>query len=169
MGNQQERSLSWLAGILDGEGSISFQVCTKPNGNIMIQPYVCIVNTDLEILRHSKEILDDILKDHKGSKARFCGHGGTNKPCHIIRVDGTGCAIVVKTMIPYLRSTKKRNAEKVLEYLELRKQRLLLRNELGQVTRQGYRSDEIDIICSVRTHSRAKSSETIRQAANYIG
>jgi hypothetical protein len=163
MGNQQERSLSWLGGIVDGEGTISVQVYTLPDGRVRITPFACIVNSDEGILSESKRILTDM-----GAVWRFCGHSGTNKNCHIIRMDGEKPMMAfLPAILPYLRSTQKANSAKVvLQYLESRKRNYLRRDSWGQIMRCGYTRAEIELISSIRLAKTAKSSEAICRAPN---
>ena len=169
MGNQQERSLAWLAGVLEAEGSISFQVYTLPDGRIRITPYICLVNTDVAILTEARRIMDGLLVGDKGAKTRNCGHGGTNRPCHVIRLDGVACGIVAAVLLPYMIGEKRANVEAVLKYIEGRKSGLILRDGKGRIKRAGYTRAEIELISSIRSHKRAKSSEAICQAPNVVG
>jgi len=167
MGNQQERSLSWLAGILDGEGSISVEVHTLPDGRVRLTPFICIVNTDEGILAEAHRIFTEIVGD-KGITYVY-GHSGTNKRCSQIRINGgSGCKALLLEVLSYLRSSKHKNAEVVLAYIESREQRLIERDALGRIKRSPYSRREIDLICSIRSHAIAKSSEAICQAPNVI-
>lgn len=174
MGNQQERSLAWLAGIIDGEGSIGFQVYTLPDGRIRITPYVCVVNSDEGILQESKQILDWLLEDSKAAKARWCNYKSgprsfaSTKPCHSLRVDGVATKLVIERILPDLRSEKRKNAEAILAYLKSRESGLLMRDTTGRLQRVGYRRSEIDLVLSTRSGKRGKSSEAICSAPNVI-
>ena len=167
MGNQQERSLSWLAGIIEGEGTISVQVYTLKDGRVRLTPFIAIVNTDMAILNEAQRILDTLTRGEK-SNARRCKFAGTNIPCAVLRVDGETCLPVVKALLPRMIGNKRRNAEVVKQYIEGRKHSLLLRDTTGRLQRAGYTHEEIDLICSIRTHKMAKSSETIRRAPNVM-
>ena len=61
MENQQESSrlieMSWLAGIIDGEGTITLSVINRKNKPPLVKPKVQIVNTDILIIDKIKEIL----------------------------------------------------------------------------------------------------------------
>ena len=169
MGNPQERALAWLAGILEAEGSISFQAYIKKDGNLMIQPYLCIVNSDALILAESKRILNLILQGEKNAKPRMCGHGGTNRPCWIMRLDGRSVRTVLKVLLPYIVGEKRVNAETVIRYLDGRDSSMITRDRLGRLRRNGYTMAEVELIGSIRTHKRAQSSETLRRALNVSG
>lgn len=175
MGNQQERSLGWLAGIIDGEGSISAQVYTLPDGRVRITPFICVVNTDEGILGGVMEMLTE-LTEGKRVKPRRCGHG-QNRPggyegklvCDIIRVDGRDIRPILEAILPHLRSKKRNNAEVILRYLDLRDAMIFKRDAAGRLERQGYTREQIELVASIRTSPRAKSSEAICLAPNVTG
>lgn len=169
MGNPQERSLAWLAGVLEAEGSISVQVYTLPSGRVRLTPYLCLVNTDQAILNLARKVLDQLCEGGKAARARYCGHGGTNKPCHLLRLDGPNCKPVLEALLPYMVGEKRKNAKVVIGFIRRRDKRLIKRNALGQIQRQGYTRAEIELVSSIRTHKTAKSSETICQAPNVVG
>ena len=171
MGNQQERSLAWLAGIIDGEGSVSVQVYTLPDGRVRLTPFVGIVNSDVGILTECRSILAQI-----GVEFRTCGKPKTTGKfegrldCVNIRIDGQKpVRKLLEAVGPYLKSVKRRNAETILRYLDSRIERGLQRDAQGRVRRVEYSRAEIELIASVRSHKRAKSSTTICQAPNAVG
>ena len=167
MGNQQERSLSWFAGILEGEGTISVQVYTLKDGRVRLTPFVGIVNSDKAILTEARRIFDTLTFGQK-SNARLCKAGKVKMQCWNLRVDGESCLPVLKAVLPHMIGAKRRNTEVVIKYIEGRKNSLLMRDTNGRLQRVGYSHDEIDLICSIRSHSTAKSSETIRRAPNVL-
>ena len=174
MGNQQERSLAWLAGILEGEGTLSFQVYTMPNKRIRITPYVAVVNSD-------KGIIDEVCRIYRqiGVKYRNCakplssrrnGSFDGNKRCFNIRCDGQEpVRRLAEALQPYMVGEKRRNVAAILEYLDSRARRGLERNERGHIRRVEYSRHEIEIISQIRSHKRAKSSEAICSAPNVVG
>lgn len=168
MGNQQERSLSWLAGILDGEGSISVQVYTLPDGRVRFTPFVAIVNTDEGILVEVMRLFSEITAQARSGKPRLCrAQNGTIKQPWIIRVDGAPCVkAILIALQPFLHSSKRKNAAVVLAYIASRERNLLQRDEKGRVIRSMYSREEVDLICSIRSHKAAKSSEAICRAPN---
>lgn len=169
MGNQQERSLAWFAGILEAEGSISVQVYTLPDGRVRLTPFVCVVNADMRILTECERIMAELSAGER-SKPRWCKHSSsTNKTCITLRMDGRSILPILVAVKPYIIGEKSRNAEVVIAYLKGRKDNLLLRDSLGRVVRQGYTKSEIEAVCSIRTHKMAKSSEAICSAPNVVG
>ena len=171
MGNQQERSLAWLAGILDGEGSISVQVYTLPDGRVRLTPFVSIVNGDAGILSGCYEVLTEIGVSFRNCKKPLStGAVSGLIECRNIRIDGIKpVKRLVQAVLPYLRSAKRKNAEVLLEYLKSRDDRGTERNELGHIRRAEYSRGEIELIASIRSHKRAKSSEAICRAPNVLG
>jgi|SRR6185437_3541732 len=170
MDNQQERSLAWLAGIIDGEGSVSVQVYTLPNGRVRLTPFVGIVNSDIGILDECKRILKEI-----GAEFRICakplstGKFTGSLRCENLRLDGMKPVKALLLVIgPYLRSVKRENAAVILRYLESRAINGFSRDAKGRVRRSEYSRAEIELVSTIRRHRRAKSSETICQAPNVI-
>jgi hypothetical protein len=174
MGNQQERSLAWLAGILEGEGSIGFQVYTMPDKRVRITPYFAVVNSDMKIIAEVCRVFDTLgVKWRDCNKKRSTIAGGSfagSKFVSCIRVDGQKpCRILAESLYQYMVGEKRKNAEAIVSFLESRAARGLERNEKGHCRRVEYSVKEIEIISAVRSHKRAKSSEAIRSAPNVVG
>jgi hypothetical protein len=157
--------LAWFTGVMEAEGSISAQVYTLPDGRVRITPFVCLVNTDQGILDECFAVMKYLTKDVR-AKPRICGHGGTNVPCTVIRLDGPSIKPVLEAMLPHFRGAKKRNAEVMLAYLKSRETGLLLRDSMGRLQRAGYARSEIELISSIRTHKSGKSLAAICEAPN---
>jgi len=176
MGNQQERSLAWLAGIIDGEGTVSFQVYTKPDGRVRITPYVCVVNTDAGILAEVFRIMTELTEHSTEAKPRWCttiasrlpGAFASVLPCKNLRLDGRAVRFVLVPLLPYLKSKKLEAAQVVLRYLALRDQMIFKRDARGRLERQGYTEEQVALVASIRLSKRAKSSEAIRRAPNIL-
>lgn len=171
MGNQQERSLAWVAGIVEGEGTISFQAHMQRGGNLRITPYICVVNQDRAILHEVKRVWDGLCAGKTKAFPRWCnaidGAWTVRRACYNLRLDGTAVAFVVKGLLPHMIGEKRKNADAVLAYIKMREKSLLKRDPTtGRIVRQGYSHAEIDLVSSIRTHARAKSSETLRRAPN---
>lgn len=171
MGNQQERSLAWMAGIIDGEGSISVQVYTLPDGRVRLTPFVSIVNSDFGILEECRRILEEMdVKFRDCRKPLSEGSFAGKKICSNIRIDGQKPVYeFLPILLPYLKSEKKVKAAIVMAYLVSRMTNGIQRNEKGHIKRLAYTRDEIEMVSSIRSHPRAKSSEAICQAPNVVG
>lgn len=157
--------IAWFTGVMEAEGSISAQVYTLPDGRVRVTPYVCIVNSDKGILDECFAMMAKLTESVRAGP-RWCGHVGTNKPCSTLRVDGPSVAPILEAMLPWMRSEKRRNAEVVLDYITGRAAGLLIRGTDGRITRAGYSRDEMEKLCSIRTHKCAKSFEAICEAPN---
>jgi hypothetical protein len=164
MDNQQERSLTWLAAVIECEGSISCQVYTLPDGRVRVTPFVCVVNSDQCILKEAAKIFDLL-----GVKWRKCRHKGINVPVSIYRCDGLKpVKVLLEAILPYMIGEKRKNAENILEYIQSRAIRGIKRNKLGHIHRVEYSKREIELVTEFRTHKLAKSSETICRAPNVV-
>ena len=177
MDNQQERSLAWLAGIIDGEGTITFQTTIRGNNCLCVTPFVTVTNSDDKITQEVAAIFESLIRERKtgtvfvhnmAMNTSLIGFT-SNKQCRNVRVNGEATRPILEALLPYLRSEKRRNAEIVLEYLDSRKKSLFIRTSANAIRRGGYRQSEIDLVVSLRTHKRAKSSETLRSASNIVG
>ena len=174
MGNQQERSLSWLAGILEGEGTLSFQVYTMPDGRVRITPFCAVVNTDKGIIGEVCRIFDSLdVKWRNCVKKLSTAEGGSfvgTKPVFNIRCDGQKpLRILAETLLPHMIGEKRKNAVAIIEFLNSRDERGLERNEKGHIRRAEYSKEEVRIVSSIRNSKRAKSSEAICRAPNVVG
>lgn len=121
--------LAWLAGIIDGEGSISIGRLWRetPKGRVLraYHPRVYVSNTDFKMI----EVIALILEAHG---IRYYANPTTNvrpklqgrKECKfmmMITVSGMKtCTALLELVIPYM-VTKKRQAEFLLEYCIKRK------------------------------------------------
>lgn len=160
-----ESSFSWLAAVIECEGTISVQVYTLPDGRVRLTPFVCVVNSDMTLLGEVQRLFDVIgVKKQVNVPHKYF----SNKPCRTVRVDGAKpVKVVLEKLLPFFRSEKKRHAEVILEFLATRQARLLVRDpKTGRIRRDGYTKQEIDLISSIRSHKRAKSSDVICAAPN---
>lgn len=55
-----EVELAWLAGLWDGEGSITIFKHLEKNGTRKLCPTILVVNTDIKIINEAKRILDNL-------------------------------------------------------------------------------------------------------------
>ncbi len=106
---------AYLAGIVDGEGSISFRR-RKGKNCIILEPKVSITTTSLELVNWIKNKLPNIRcrieKDHRNPRW---------KPRHELYYQKhSGVYSFLKGIYPYL-IIKKKHAELMLEFIEIRK------------------------------------------------
>lgn len=167
MGNQQER-LAWLAGIIDGEGTVSIQCYTKPDKTIRLTPYIAITNSNQPLLDECISILSEVAGK---AAARMCGKTRSKLArvdCSAIRVDGYPAVYkVLASVAPHLVG-KLPQTEIVLGFIESRADNLLERDKAGRVKRVGYSQDEVESVFKLRKLHRRESPETIRSAPNVI-
>lgn len=118
--NQQERpfeALSWLAGILEGEGC--FQMTKAKYGKYTrYYPRVTLVNTDILML-------DTVAQIFKSNKIGFHIHTRQRtkncKPTMAFTIQGIKrAAKLLPLIIPHMRSKKRKAAELLYEYVQWR-------------------------------------------------
>ena len=108
--------LAWLAGIIDGEGSIMIPRYHR-NGNPRYGYRVSISNTNVSIINRCKEILDML-------QIKYCNYtqdrgkdGLRRKITHQIHITNKkGILIVLENIIPHLVG-KRKQAELLNEFL----------------------------------------------------
>lgn len=87
--NQQESSrvkdLSWLGGIIDGEGTITIRYKRRRNQSSILQPVFTIVNTDFEIIDNIERILKEEKIPYWVSKSKQTKNW---KPRKIVEISG---------------------------------------------------------------------------------
>ncbi len=156
LGNQQERSLAWIAGFIDGEGSITVSKQKQTQCNrYYICPTLSICNTHLPSIERCILIFSSV-----GIRATYSGFKASNSRLMAYKVLVRGrnnLQIAMKLLIPHL-FTKKPQAELMLEYLANRYS--------GDKVFYGvpYSDREVSIFDSIRAmNKRGRSSETLRQ------
>jgi hypothetical protein len=134
MGNQQERfdiELSWLTGIIEGEGWISLIVYKnrqryhkdKENYTLAFTPNIGMANCDFIIVDKVKSLFDRL-----GIKYRYQlrkSHVGKDGICRkdkaeISVISQKNIRILAEAILPFMIGEKKNRLLKVLEFLDLR-------------------------------------------------
>lgn len=169
MDNQQVTNvdLAWLAGIWDGEGTISCRKGVQQRGkkNPQFAPRVSMVNTDTQILHEVVRILDTLDIKYYFREKGVGGFEGSRKPCFIISVETLGNAARLLTAIrPYLRG-KGFQADMMLKFVNSRLAKVKLRGRDNQ--KFAYSKDELEWLDSViqANGNPRGTSETLREAA----
>lgn len=144
-----ERQLGWLAGIWDGEGSITVFKYAEKNGAIKYCPTICAVNTDLTIINEVQKLADLLginfhLMERKIPKSKRDKHSIsyqliTRKMSYIKKF--------LEIITPYLIS-KKAQAELVLRFVNKRLAKLEINK--GSNAKSRYSEDEIEISKNIR-------------------
>lgn len=111
----KDTDLAWLAGIIDGEGSVSMSL----GKNGYYNPMVHVVNTDMAII----DAVADIY-NRMGARFHFhvrkINHLG-KRPVACLQISsGPELEKFLPQIIPYLRSVKARKASAMLEFVKSR-------------------------------------------------
>lgn len=127
--SQEVSDIGWLAGIIDGEGSLAHYYSKRKGQTKSGVPYkespmfgVIIVNTDMEIMRHVKSIYDKLgvyaqINLKAASKSQREGSFAFAKPCYELVVRRRkDVEELLKLVTPYLRGYKRAKAEVMLDF-----------------------------------------------------
>jgi hypothetical protein len=130
MGNQQERfelELSWLAGIIEGEGWVSLILYKnhqkKGNSTPAFTPCIGVCNTDMIIIDKVKKMFEKLgIKYRYQKRDKGIGLDGISRKeiAEISVVSKCNIRILSNAIFPYMIGEKKNRVKKVLEFLELR-------------------------------------------------
>jgi hypothetical protein len=140
----KDTDLAWCAGIIDGEGTITFKA-NNTERNLSIIPTIMFTMTHRETVEHFKSIV---------RTGTVFSQGFPQSPNHKekfvwLSANTTTAIFVIKLIEPYL-ITKKKQAQLVLEYaakcltnkgekitLEVKALRLVLLEEMKELNRKG--------------------------------
>lgn len=180
MGNQQETVLEteygWLAGIIDGEGSISINKSISHRTSIVYCARVQVPNTNQMIIDKVRSIFDRIGAEGHTEKRQ--SQNIKWKVCSIITLNSAkDIDILLPKIIPYLIG-KKSHAEVLYRFVHSRLQRRLERKQTivfapnGRIASSGrsdgYNAEEIScydkLVLLNKKGRETGSSETTRQS-----
>lgn len=110
-----DTDIAWLAGIVDGEGSVQLMNCKDGQH---LKPRLSVVNCDISIINRCRLIAMDVLNDRTFSVYVNKRYGEFNKRTtfHISIDDGQLILKMLIQLLPYLTG-KKRQAELIVEFL----------------------------------------------------
>jgi len=147
-----ETDRAWLAGIWDGEGSISLFSNNEHNGSVKLKPVVNMVNTDLAIINKVLDILEQA-----GCKPYIVNRPHSKKNANhrdVVEIKFSSIPSIIpalELMVPYLCGTKRAKAEILLRYAKRRADKFAV----GDRT---YDEDDWN------DYEQIRSSETTREA-----
>src|SRR2546429_1044025 len=163
MDNQQETSIAWLAGILDGEGWIGFNVRRKHHterGKVKphILPWITVSSTTYELVEKCVVVCSMVgIESTLGKPNRITK---ANKPVWAWHLAGSKrVGALLPLVIPHL-TCKRRNAENVLAFIESRFGKSMKTNAERPYTEQEW---------TLVQATRDGSSETTREAPSKKG
>lgn len=156
-----EAELGWFAGLLEGEGCITFHTRSKKaskNGTFDIVVGAQITNTDLAIINKLVEILDKCgLSWFVRAKKVY---SDKHTPCYFIECRQQKMLLrSLNILVPYMHGTKKDRAVLVSKYLDKRIRRL---EKYGPNHVDGrYSTDEISLIPRDSTPSTIRCKDIV--------
>lgn len=111
-GTATEAEIGWLAGALDGEGTLSLHRASRTDGRVYYSPQIAVVNTVASFAEKCHRLL--------GGHRSLTG-GERNYLIHAVRLRGVHqVEAVLRVLIPHL-TVKAPRAQMLLEWAELRK------------------------------------------------
>lgn len=143
--------IGWLAGIIDGEGTISLLISERRGAdsrcNLRVQPRVSAANTDMGIIGRMIDVLESIgvgryVRNDRPMPRDIPGFHAT-KPVTTIQVDGfKRLQILLPLITPHLAGDKQRRAEILLRYIRQRDGRA----ESAGTRNMSYTQEDVDTI-----------------------
>lgn len=110
-----DEELSWVAGILEGEGSFSFARITKAGKKTRRKLRIRLSMTDFDIVNRVKMLAAPharILLDERSTQTFKDGY--KRKDTYILTIEGFAAEGVMRAILPYMGH---RRAEKIIECL----------------------------------------------------
>lgn len=109
--DNQREEIAYIAGLIDGEGTIRMQKFIENKWNPKYTPSISFVNTNLEVIN----LVGEFLKAPPFTHASNSGFK-RNKICYKVQKSGAKATVEpLQKLLPYLR-IKKKQAELVLKY-----------------------------------------------------
>lgn len=158
--------IAWLAGIWDGEGTISVRYAKKSETQVYntFSPRVSVVNTNPAIIRRVCETLDKLGLGHYVSEKGRGAFEGSTRQCWIVQVERLATAArLLMYLEPYLVG-KVEQAKLLRRFLD---SRILRRAQVKRNSDAPYSPEELELIARVvdLNGNQRGTSETIREDA----
>lgn len=115
-GGPSVTELSWLAGYIDGDGSISMRACSTSRSTRFRYPVLTIDSCDPELLEEVRRITGQGRVKGKPRKRQSKSH----RDCWTWLVNGAQVVLILEKVTPYLRCEfKRRRATLLIENKDL--------------------------------------------------
>lgn len=152
--NTTEAQIGYIAGMLDGEGTISIS-WTRENKTMAVA--VSIANTYKKALKEIRNWLGTgSITKQQGIQAKLANH----KLCWVWRVGGTTCIEILKRLEPHL-IIKKSRARVAIEFFERRQQLDIRKAELSYAIMK--RAEGVDLDLAAAELKKLYSYESRRE------
>ena len=171
--NQQEIGLiGWLAGIIDGEGTISLTITERSERKQMIRttPKVVIANTDAALIEQCIKAMDVIgvgryIRHERKPARQVCGnHVKVFKPVTMIEVFGFKRVLkLLKAVQPYLAGEKANRAELLIAFIV---GRIGYADQQKKAQNLAYRKEDVDRALAFMRVTKTKRYDRIAKILN---
>lgn len=124
--NATDVEIGWLAGIVDGEGTIAFSVYKAPGyRDIRVKPQIIVTNTDKALIERVAQIYGRLgVGAHlqtRTSRHPTAFTAAQYRPLHVANVSGfKRVARLLPIITPNLVTSKREKGEMVLRYINMR-------------------------------------------------
>lgn len=128
--NLTDFEMGYLVGMIDGEGSITLVLDHRRKTGSYYRPSIYIANTNMEIINYVKKLLGDFGRiGFLDKRKKRIVYGITINRFH-------NAYVVLSKVTPFLKG-KKKQAELMLEFINMRKRwtREIIRDEKGRIVR----------------------------------
>ena len=128
-GTITDLELGWLAGIIDGEGTIAFSVYSRDDSKpewVRVKPQVLVTGTEKLVIERAVELMRKLgagahFQTREQRDPRGFQSADRYKPLHVATAAGfKRSAAILRVIIPHLFSVKRQKAEMVLSYIDQR-------------------------------------------------
>lgn len=169
--NEQETAVAvgYLAGMLDGEGSVVMSVCERSQGRVRqlrVTPKVVLTNTDLGIIERCVQCLKliGVTQHVRHQSARNGKMFKGAKDVHYIEIFGNNRVHGLLSKIGnLLGGEKKQRASILMRFIERRVQRA---NDFGMANNMRYDKEDLDNILDFLSVTKTKRMGHYRRILN---
>jgi hypothetical protein len=154
---------AWLAGIIEGEGSIGVS-CHETSRGFAAKGRITISNQDADLVTRSAQLITALVGEEPLIRV-VQTRGFSNKPLFVLFVQKRiSTILVLSTIYPYLVGAKKNKALLVMKFLYSREMTLQ-----GSVRgRAGYTRGELEMLLKFQQEQPAKGARKSQHVLNLI-